>query len=74
MIDGTTMSLRTADGATVVDSVAANASGEREVNPVKANLAVYDGSSKLADAKSVTLERGSTYSLFVTRHAQPARC
>lgn len=65
MIDGTTLSLRTTDGATVVDSVAADASGQREVNPVKANLAVYDGSGKLADAKPVTVERGSTYSLFV---------
>lgn len=65
MIDGTTLSLRTTDGATVVDSVAPNASGQREVNPVKANLAVYDGTGKLADAKPVTLVRGSTYSLFV---------
>lgn len=65
MIDGTTLSLRTTDGATVVDSVAANAAGQREVNPIKANLVVFDGSNKLADAKPVTLMRGSTYSLFV---------
>lgn len=65
-IDGTTLSLRTTDGATVVDKVVANASGQREVNPVKANLVVYDGTGKLADAKPVALERGSTYSLFVT--------
>lgn len=66
MIDGSTLSLRTSDGQTVIDKVAANASGEREVNPVKASLAVYDGSAKLADAKPVMLSRGSTYSLFVT--------
>lgn len=65
MIDGSTLSLRTTDGATVVDKVAANTSGQREVNPVKANLAVYSGSSKIANAKPVALERGSTYSLFV---------
>lgn len=65
MIDGTTLSLKTADGTNVVENVAANASGQREVNPIKADLAVYDGSSKLADAKPVTLMRGSTYSLFV---------
>jgi len=65
MIDGTTLSLKTTDGATVVDSVAANAAGQREVNPIKANLVVYDGSNKLADAKPVTLTRGGTYSLFV---------
>ncbi|HEY9133178.1 MAG TPA: alginate O-acetyltransferase AlgF [Dyella sp.] len=66
MIDGTTLSLKTTDGTAVVENVAANASGQREVNPIKANLAVFDGSSKLADAKPVTLMRGSTYSLFVT--------
>ena len=66
MIDGTTLSLRTTDGTAVVDSVAANAAGQREVNPIKANLVLYDGSNKLADAKPVTLMRGSTYSLFVT--------
>lgn len=65
MIDGTTLSLRTTDGTTVVDGIAANGSGQREVNPVKASLAVYDGSGKLADAKPVMLSRGSTYSLFV---------
>jgi alginate O-acetyltransferase complex protein AlgF len=66
MVDGSTLSLRTSDGQKVIDQVAANASGEREVNPVKASLAVYDGSTKLADAKPVMLSRGSTYSLFVT--------
>lgn len=72
MIDGTKLSLRTTDGATVVDGVAANAAGQREVNPVKANLAVYDGANKLADAKPVTLERGGTYSLFVIgTHSSP---
>lgn len=65
LIDGTTLSLRTTDGTTVVDSVAPNASGQREVNPIKADLVVYDGANKLADAKPVMLMRGGTYSLFV---------
>ncbi|TBR39446.1 MULTISPECIES: alginate O-acetyltransferase AlgF [Dyella] len=65
LIDGTTLSLKTADGTAVVENVAANATGQREVNPIKADLAIYDGANKLADAKPVTLMRGSTYSLFV---------
>lgn len=67
LIDGTTLSLRTTDGGqAVIDNVAGNASGHREVNAVKVNLAVYNGSTKLADAKPLTLERGKTFSLFVT--------
>ena len=73
LVDGATVSLKTADGGQgVVENVAANASGHREVNPVKASLAVYDGATKLADAKPVALERGKTFSLFVTGStAQP---
>ena len=66
LIDGTQLSVHTADGASVIDHVAAGRAGQREVNPVKASLAVYDGTTKLADAKPLTLERGKTYSLFVT--------
>ncbi|MDB5985983.1 MAG: alginate O-acetyltransferase [Nevskia sp.] len=73
LVDGTTLSLRTADGATaVVDNVAANSAGHREVNAVKIDLAIYNGNTKLADAKPVALERGRAYSLFVTgTAAQP---
>lgn len=70
LVDGSTVSLKTADGSqAVVDDVAANKSGHREVNPVKANLALYSGATKLADAKPMTLERGKTFSLFVTGSA-----
>jgi alginate O-acetyltransferase complex protein AlgF len=70
LVDGSTVSLKTADGSQgVVENVAANGSGHREVNPVKANLALYNGTTKMADAKPVTLERGKTYSLFVTGSA-----
>jgi len=64
LVDGATVSLKTADGSQAV--IGANASGHREVNPVKTSLAVYSGATKLADAKPVTLERGKTFSLFVT--------
>jgi len=70
LIDGATLSLKTADGSqAVIDNVAADASGHREVNAVKVNLAVYNGATKLADAKPITLERGKTFSLFVTGSA-----
>jgi alginate O-acetyltransferase complex protein AlgF len=66
LIDGTTLNLRLGNGTPVINDVAANASNQREVNPVKVDLAVYNGESKLADAKPVALERGKVYSLFVT--------
>lgn len=73
LIDGTSLSLKTADGATtLVDNVAAQSAGHREVNAIKASLAVFDGATKLADAKPTTLERGKAFSLFVTgSSAQP---
>jgi alginate O-acetyltransferase complex protein AlgF len=39
------------------------------VNPVKASLALYSGETKVADVKPMTLERGKTFSLFVTGSA-----
>jgi alginate O-acetyltransferase complex protein AlgF len=64
------VSLKTADGSqAVVEDVAANKSGHREVNPVKASLALYSGETKVADVKPMTLERGKTFSLFVTGSA-----
>ena len=32
--------------------------GDREINPVKVNLALFDGSKKVSDLKPVTLARG----------------
>ncbi|WP_028079363.1 alginate O-acetyltransferase AlgF [Solimonas soli] len=67
LIDGTTLTVKAGDnGPAVVDGVAAEKSAHREVNPVKASLAVFNGGSKLADARPMTLERGKVYSLFVT--------
>lgn len=70
LVDDQSLSLKTADGGTaLIDGVAANAAGHREVNPLKATLAVYDGTNKLAEARPLTLERGKTFSLFVTGSA-----
>ena len=67
LIDGATLTVTAgANGPAVVDGIAAKQSGHREVNPVKASLTVFNGDTKLADAKPVALERGKVYSLFVT--------
>lgn len=67
------LSLRTADGKTkVVDEVAPKAFGSREVNPVKANFALYKGETKVADVRPISLERGRAFGLFVAgTAAQP---
>jgi len=46
--------------------VAANGRGEREINPVKVNLALYQGDKKVGDVKPVALERGEAAVLYVT--------
>lgn len=70
LVDDRALSLKTADGSTaVIENVSGNAAGHREVNPLKASLALYDGASKLAEAKPVALERGKAFSLFVTGSA-----
>jgi len=67
LIGGSTLTVKTADGSSsVLDGVAANTAAHREVNAVKVSLAVYDGTTKLADAKPMNLERGRAFSLFVT--------
>lgn len=61
------LTLKTADGKTeVVKPVAAHGRGEREINPVKVNLALYQGSKKVGDVKPVALERGEAAVLYVT--------
>jgi alginate O-acetyltransferase complex protein AlgF len=65
LVDGSSLSLKTADGKPVVENVAANSSGSREVNAVKVNLALFDGARKVTDVKPMNLERGRAFSLFV---------
>ncbi len=50
----------------VVKSVAAKGRGEREINPVKVNLALFEGNKKVGDVKPVALERGEAAVLYVT--------
>ncbi len=64
------LSLKTADGKTeVVKSVAPQGRGDREINPVKARLALFDGDRKVADLKPVSLSRGEILCLYVTGNA-----
>ncbi|MBN3467662.1 alginate O-acetyltransferase AlgF [Pseudomonas savastanoi pv. phaseolicola] len=61
------LTLKTADGKTeVVNAVAAKGTGEREINPVKVSLALYDGDKKVNDLKPVALERGEAAVLYIT--------
>ena len=61
------LTLKTADGKTeVVTPVAAKGRGEREINPVKVNLALFAGDKKVSDVKPVALERGEAAVLYVT--------
>lgn len=60
------LSLKTTDGKAVVDAVGPDASGQREVNPVKVNLALFAGERKVSDLKPVSLARGEVVSLYVT--------
>lgn len=62
------LSLKTKDGATqVVDSVAPGEHGDREINPVKVSLALYQGDKRLTDVETTLLERGEVTALFVTQ-------
>lgn len=64
------VSLRTADGKlTLVPETPVKATGHREVNPARASLAVYQGETKLAEAKPLNFERGISYALFVAGDA-----
>ncbi len=64
------LTLKTADGKTpVVEAVAPNGRGEREINPVKVGLALYDGERKVSDLKPVSLARGEVVCLYVTGSA-----
>jgi alginate O-acetyltransferase complex protein AlgF len=68
---GGDLSLRTADGKTpVVDKVAPNSSGQREVNAIKAQLALFRGNDRVAPVRTVNLERGRAFSLFVAGTAE----
>lgn len=62
------LSLKTKDGATqVIEPVAPGTHGDREINPVKVNLALYQGDQRISDLETTLLERGQVTALFVTK-------
>lgn len=66
-LSDTALSVKTADGKTaVVENVAPQSVGDREINPVKVNLALFAGDRKVSDLKPVALNRGEVVCLFVT--------
>lgn len=61
------LTLKTADGKTpVVPDVAPQGRGEREINPVKVGLALFDGDRKVSDLKPISLQRGEVVCLYIT--------
>ncbi|CAD5110496.1 Alginate biosynthesis protein AlgF [Pseudomonas carbonaria] len=69
-LSDTPLTLKTADGKTpVVENVVPQGRGDREINPVKVNLALFDGDRKVSDLKPVALERGEAVCLYVTGSA-----
>lgn len=74
LTDADAVSLRTNDGRTaVIDAVAADASGTREVNPARVPLALFNGEQRVADAPGMSFTRGKAYSLFAVGSASAPR-
>ncbi|MFC5698579.1 alginate O-acetyltransferase AlgF [Pseudomonas sp. GCM10022186] len=66
-LSDTPLTVKTADGKTpVVENVAPQSSGDREINPVKVNLALFAGERKVSDLKPVAFSRGEVVCLYVT--------
>jgi len=65
LTDAKQLSLRTPDGsATIIDGVAQETYGTREVNAARARLSLFSGDTHVADTPPVTLNRGKAFSLF----------
>ena len=74
LTDASDLSLRTVDGSTsVIDPVASQSVGTREVNPARIQLAVYQGEKKVASAPTVSFARGKAFSLFAVGSADAPR-
>lgn len=67
LVEGSQLSLRTADGtAAVVEPVAPQAFGSRELNPARVGFKLFDGAVPLVDVAPINLQRGRSFSLFVS--------
>ena len=50
----------------MIQAVAGQGRGEREINPVKVRLALFAGERKVGDLSPLVLERGQVAALYVT--------
>jgi alginate O-acetyltransferase complex protein AlgF len=63
LTDKPDLSLKTADGKVeIVPPLSAGQVGDKQINPVKVSIAIFDGDKKLKDLGPVSLERGASYS------------
>ena len=61
------LSLKTADGAIeVIPAVGHGEVADKQINPVRVSLAVYNGDQKVKDLGSLSLERSQSYSAILT--------
>ena len=66
LMDGATLSLKTADGATpVFEAVAPGTAVQRLINPLQLNLALFSDDRKVAGVPPISPQRGQSFSLFV---------
>lgn len=69
---GVSAILKTADGAVdVVPEIAAGASAARQINPVKVDLAVFEGTQKKSALEPVSLDRGASYAALYLGAGEP---
>ncbi len=60
------LSLKTADGAIeVIPPVGHGKMSNKQINPVRVSLAIYNGDKKIKDLGSVSLERSQSYSAIL---------
>ena len=58
------LALKTTDGKIeVVPSLEAGGTGEKQINPVKVSLAIYNGDKIVKDLGEISLERAKSYTV-----------
>lgn len=66
LLPDTTLGMNTVDGAIpVFAGVAPGTATQREINPLKLGVRLYEGTTALTDVPPVTLSAGKVFSLFV---------
>jgi alginate O-acetyltransferase complex protein AlgF len=69
--DKDNLSLKTTDGkVVVVPPLTAGAVGDKQINPVKVSLGIFEGDQLVKDLGSVSLERSASYSAIIMNDNQ----